>query len=372
MIKLRYNEIKMFEVIGKYGTARVFSENRDEKAIDQIQTLMDQPFVKGAHVRIMPDYHWGAGATIGFTARLGDCVVPNLVGVDIGCGVYVEELGKQEIDLRAFDRVVHQIPAGFKSWSKPVRDAPFMRDLRCYKEIKSSVIDQQVGTLGGGNHFIELDKNEETGQIYLLIHSGSRNIGKQVADYYQKEAERTCKADVPPPLKYLTGEPMQRYLHDMRLCQQYANLNRKTMGEFINHHFGVGGKVFQTIHNFIGEDNIIRKGAVSAKNGERLIIPLNMRDGALICVGKGNPDWNYSAPHGAGRILGRRDAMRRLNLEDFRKTMKDVFSTTIGRDTLDEAPMAYKPTEEIVDAIGNTVEIESHLIPTYNFKAGRE
>ena len=362
----------MFEVIGEYGTAKVFSENRDQKAIDQIQTLMDQLFVKGAHVRIMPDYHWGAGATIGFTARLGECVVPNMVGVDIGCGMYVEELGTQDIDPREFDRVVHKIPAGFKSWQKPIQDAPFMRGLFCYKDIKSSVIDQQVGTLGGGNHFIELDKDEETGKTYLVIHSGSRNIGKQVADFYQKLAERTCKADVPRPLKYLIGKPMKDYLHDMKLCQQYACLNCKTMGEFISRHFGIGGYVFQTIHNFIGEDSIIRKGAVSAKEGERLIIPLNMRDGALICIGKGNPDWNFSAPHGAGRILGRKDAMRSLNIEDFRRTMKHVFSTTIGRDTLDEAPMAYKPTEEIVAAIGDTVEIESHVKPIYNFKAGRE
>ncbi len=362
----------MFEVVGKFGVAKVFSETREEKAVEQIQVLMDQPFVKGAKVRIMPDYHWGAGATIGFTASLGDCIVPNLVGVDIGCGVYVEELGNQEIDLRDFDRLVHEIPAGFKSWRKPIQEAPFMRKLLCYQDIKSSVIDQQVGTLGGGNHFIELDKNEESGEVYLAIHSGSRNIGKQVADYYQKLAEKTCKADVPKPLKYLAGKLADQYLHDMRLCQQYASLNRKTMGEFINRRFGVGGHVFQTVHNYISaEDNIIRKGAVSAKKNERLIIPLNMRDGALICVGKGNLDWNQSAPHGAGRLYGRKEAFRTLRLDDFKRTMKDVFSTTIGMDTLDEAPMAYKPMKEIVASIGDTVSIEAHILPIYNFKAGK-
>lgn len=363
----------MFEVKGKYGTAKVFSELRDEKAIEQIQVLMDQPFVEGSRVRIMPDYHWGAGCTIGFTANLRDFVVPNLVGVDIGCGMYVESLGKQDFDLKYFDRLVHEIPAGFNSWKQPVEYASFMRNLLCYDEIKTSVIDKQVGTLGGGNHFIELDIDEQTGEIFLVIHSGSRNVGKQVADYYQKLAERTCNADVPKPLKYLKGELAQRYLHDMRLCQEYASLNRQTMGKYINKRFGIGGQTFQTIHNYINaSDNIIRKGAVSARKGEKLIIPLNMRDGALICVGKGNSDWNNSAPHGAGRLCGRKEALRTLNLHDFQASMRDVYSTTVGRDTLDEAPMAYKPTEEIVKAIQDTVTIEAHIKPIYNFKAGRK
>jgi len=363
----------MFEVKGNYGTAKVFSEIRDEKAIEQIQVLMDQPFVEGSRVRIMPDYHWGAGCTIGFTAGLGDYIVPNLVGVDIGCGMYVESLGKQDFDLKSFDRLVHEIPAGFNSWKQPVEYASFMSNLLCYDEIKTSVIDRQVGTLGGGNHFIELDIDEKTGEIFLVIHSGSRNVGKQVADYYQKLAERTCNADVPKPLKYLKGELAQRYLHDMRLCQEYASLNRQTMGNYINKRFGIGGQTFQTIHNYINaSDNIIRKGAVSARKGEKLIIPLNMRDGALICVGKGNSDWNNSAPHGAGRQYGRKEALRTLNLHDFQASMKDVYSTTVGRETLDEAPMAYKPTDEIINAIQDTVIIESHIKPIYNFKAGRE
>jgi len=363
----------MFEVKGNYGTAKVFSEIRDEKAVEQIQVLMDQPFVEGSRVRIMPDYHWGAGCTIGFTAVLGDFVVPNLVGVDIGCGMYVESFGKQDFDLKSFDRLVHEIPAGFNSWKQPLQYAPFMRELLCFDQIKSSVIDKQVGTLGGGNHFIELDRNKDTGEIFLVIHSGSRNIGKQVADHYQKLAEKTCNADVPKPLRYLKGELAQRYLHDMRFCQEYASLNRQTMGKYINQRFGIGGSTFQTIHNYINaSDNIIRKGAVSAKKGEKLIIPLNMRDGSLVCVGKGNRDWNNSAPHGAGRLYGRKEAFRTLNLQDFKASMKDVFSTTVNQDTLDEAPMAYKPMDEIVNAIKDTVTIDSHLKPVYNFKAGRE
>ena len=363
----------MIEVKGIYGTAKVFSEIRDEKAVEQIRVLMDQPFVEGSRVRIMPDYHWGAGCTIGFTAVLGDYIVPNLVGVDIGCGMYVESLGRQDFDLKAFDRVVHEIPAGFNSWKQPLQYAPFMRELLCFDQIKSSVIDKQVGTLGGGNHFIELDRNEDTSEIFLVIHSGSRNIGKQVADHYQKVAEKTCNVDVPKQLKYLKGDLAQRYLHDMHLCQEYASLNRQTMGKYINQRFGVEGSTFQTIHNYINQsDNIIRKGAVSAKKGERLIIPLNMRDGSLVCVGKGNRDWNNSAPHGAGRLYGRKEAFRTLNLQDFKASMKEVFSTTVNRDTLDEAPMAYKPMDEIVNSIQNTVTIEKHLKPIYNFKAGRE
>ncbi|MEN6579559.1 MAG: RtcB family protein [Anaerolineaceae bacterium] len=363
----------MFEVKGKYGTAKVFSESRDEKAIEQIQVLMDQPFVEGSKVRIMPDYHWGAGCTIGLTANLRDFVVPNLVGVDIGCGMYVESLGKQDLDLKSFDQLVHEIPAGFNSWKQPVEYASFMRNLLCYEEINTSVIDRQVGTLGGGNHFIELDIDEMTGEIFLVIHSGSRNVGKQVADYYQNLAERTCNANVPKPLKYLKGEMAQRYLHDMRLCQEYASLNRQTMGKYINQRFGIGGSTFETIHNYINaSDKVIRKGAVSARKGEKLIIPLNMRDGSLLCVGKGNSDWNNSSPHGAGRLYGRKEALRTLNLHDFQASMRNVYSTTVGRETLDEAPMAYKPTDEIIDAIQDTVLIESHIKPIYNFKAGRE
>lgn len=363
----------MFEVKGKYGAAKVFSVNRDEKAVDQIQTLMDQPFVEGAKVRIMPDYHWGAGCTIGFTANLGDYVVPNLVGVDIGCGMYVEALGTADFDLKDFDRSVREIPAGFNSWRKPIAEAEFMRDLHAFGQVKNSVIDPQVGTLGGGNHFIELDKNEETGEVFLVIHSGSRNIGKQIADYYQKLAVQTCKADVPRPLKYLTGEQARLYLHDMALCQRYAAYNRATMGSILSRRFGVGGETFQTIHNYISPgDQIIRKGAVSAQKGERLIIPLNMRDGSIIAVGKGNADWNNSAPHGAGRLLGRKEAMRTLKMDEFKRSMSGIFSSSIDKDTLDEAPQAYKPADEIIDAIGNTVEIETWLKPIYNFKAGRE
>lgn len=361
----------MFEIKGHFGTAKVFSVNRDEKAIQQIQELMNQPFVKGAKVRIMPDYHWGVGCTIGFTANLGKYVVPNLVGVDIGCGIYVQSMGKLSFDLGDFDALVNQIPAGFNSWKEPIESADFMRKLKCYQRVDSGVIDQQIGTLGGGNHFIELDKSAED-EVFLLIHSGSRNIGYQVAGYYQRLAIQECKSDLPKPLRYLTGELAEHYIHDMQLCQKYAMFNRSVMAEIIGKHYPLLGTPFQTVHNYIGsKDRIVRKGAVSAYEGERLIIPLNMRDGSVLCVGKGNADWNYSAPHGAGRILGRKEAKRKLNLNVFKKSMAGIYSSSISNFTLDEAPMAYKPAEEILAAIGATVDIEAELKPIYNFKAGK-
>ena len=363
----------LFEVEGKYGKARVFSVNRDEKAIGQIQVLMDQPFVAGAKVRIMPDYHWGAGCTIGFTAKLGKYVVPNLVGVDIGCGIFVQSLGKVEPDLKAFDQTVHQIPSGFNSWRSPWVKAEFMQKLKAYRAIKTEVIDRQVGTLGGGNHFIELGKESETGEVFLVIHSGSRNIGKQVADHYQKLAAKHCKEDVPKPLKYLTGAIAEDYFHDMQLCQEYAALNRATMAKVIGESFELIGQPIQTVHNYIDrKDQIVRKGAVSARKGERLIIPMNMRDGSVICTGKGNPDWNWSAPHGAGRVLGRMEAKRTLRMDEFKHSMAGVYSSSINSHTLDEAPMAYKPVDEILEAIGETVEVQAFLRPIYSFKAGKE
>lgn len=367
----------MFTVRGKHGEAIVFSEQKDEKAIEQIRTLMDQPFVAGAQVRIMPDYHWGAGCTIGFTADLGDYIVPNLVGVDIGCGMLAVDLGARDrpFDWRTVDRIVHEIPSGFQSWKTPLTPAPEMRELICYPNVKTTTIDTQVGTLGGGNHFIEFSDDEQ-GHYWLVIHSGSRNIGLQVAEYYQKLAVKTCPADVPRDLKYLSGDLAAQYLHDMQLCQRYAWKNREEMGGYILEKLTGEGleayESFQTVHNYIDpEDHVIRKGAVRADKGRRLLIPFNMRDGSLIAIGKGNAEWNESAPHGAGRLMGRNEARRRLDLNQFERQMKDVYTTTVSRGTLDEAPDAYKPVEEILAAIGDTVEIQTRLRPLYNFKAGR-
>jgi len=405
----------MFVVEGKFSDAIIYSSSRDEKSVGQIIELCDQDFTKVSKIRIMPDYHYGAGCTIGFTANLGDKIIPNLVGVDLNCGMFVVELGKEKIDLENLDKIIHDyIPSGFNSHDKPYIVNYETPDLSCYLELKkNNIFDRQIGTLGSGNHMIELDMDEE-GNIYLVIHSGSRNLGKQVADYHQnvaieslkelgdlqslkekliqdlknngnqhliqkslKELERkfeTTAPKYPRQLCYLMGEERDNYLHDVSICYEYAKLNRQTMANII---LGkIYGKAisnynsFHTVHNYIDlKDNIIRKGAVSAYKDEKLIIPINMRDGCLLCTGKGNPEWNYSAPHGAGRKMGRNEAKRTLKLDDFKNTMKDVYSTTVNRNTLDEAPMAYKSMQEIIDNIGDTVTVDKIIKPIYNFKA---
>ncbi len=381
----------MFEIKGKYTTAKVFSDTRDEKAIEQIAELCSQPFVKDCKVRIMPDYHWGAGCTIGFTANLGQIVVPNLTGVDIGCGICMIELGRiKKLDLPGLDAIIHKnIPSGFSSHVAPVTQMEEINNLHCFHELNIggknrtknpvSLFQRQIGTLGGGNHFIEIDMDADE-NCYLLIHSGSRNMGKQIADHYQRKAIEYCSsaaAGTPKALCYLTGIQRDRYLHDMEICQRYASTNRLMMAQIILNHWLEceisAFNYFQTIHNYINTwDGIIRKGAVSARQGERLIIPMNMRDGSLICVGKGNPDWNWSAPHGAGRLMGRKEAERSLNIKDFRSSMDGIYSTTVNIHTLDEAPQAYKPMEEIIRNIHDSVQIEKIIKPVYNFKAGKE
>ena len=405
----------MFEVQGKFNNAIIYSDSSDDKAVSQIINLCDQDFTTGAKIRIMPDYHYGAGCTIGFTANLGNKVVPNLVGVDIGCGMFVVKLDIGVIDLEKLDDIMHRnIPSGFHSHDEPYIVNYETPDLSCYLELKKNhVFDRQIGTLGGGNHFIEIDIDEE-GNLYLVIHSGSRNLGKQVADYHQnvaieslkglgnlqnlkdelikklkgnntkhliqsslKELEKKFKDTQPAyprDLCFLEGQEREAYLNDMKLCQEYASLNRKTMANII-----IGRmfdkaisqfESFETVHNYISfEDNIIRKGAVSAYKGERLIIPLNMRDGSLLCTGKGNPNWNFSAPHGAGRLMSRGEAKRTLDMDEFKDEMKDVYSTTVSENTLDEAPMAYKNGEEIIKHIGDTVIVDKIIKPIYNFKA---
>jgi RNA-splicing ligase RtcB len=370
-------KINMFVIEGRYTSAKVFSSEADPKAQAQIRELCDQPFAKDAQVRIMPDYHWGAGCTIGFTADLGNKVVPNLVGVDIGCGVLTAKLAQIPANLHAFDRSVRKsIPAGFSSHRKPIHHLESVNDLVCLKSIRGKDFQAQLGTLGGGNHFIELDLNERE-DAFLVIHSGSRNLGKRVAEHYQQLAAKTCRTDgvdVPKQLAYLEGSLMADYLHDMQICQRYASENRQQILRSLIQAEGLEVlETFETVHNFIDPaDRIIRKGAVKAYLGEKLLIPLNMRDGSLICQGKGNADWNFSAPHGAGRLMGRNEARKVIQLRDFENTMQGVFSSTVNMDTLDEAPQAYKPKDQIIADIAETAEIIDVIKPVYNFKAGRD
>jgi tRNA-splicing ligase RtcB (3'-phosphate/5'-hydroxy nucleic acid ligase) len=367
----------MIELRGKYNSAKVFSDNVESTAVSQIINLLNQPFVDGANIRIMSDVHAGAGCVIGFTADLRDMVIPNLIGVDIGCGMLVVDVTSLDIDIPFFDAVVHSyVPAGFDIHSSPQTKYQEYKNILCMDELyKNERFGFAIGTLGGGNHFIELDRSDKTGKTYLVIHTGSRNMGKQVADYYQKIAIEKQSASYPKDLCFLTGSDMENYLHDMKLCQEYAIENRKTIANLILKNFdnSNGVDTFTTIHNYINfDDGIMRKGAVSAKENERLIIPMNMRDGSLICVGKGNSDWNESAPHGAGRIMSRGEAKRSISLDDYKESMEGIYTTCVNQGTLDESPMAYKPMEEIISNIGDTVEIVDIVKPIYNFKAGGE
>ena len=405
----------MLEIRGKYNIAKIFTDNVEQTAVSQIIEICNQPFVEDAKIRIMPDTHAGAGCVIGFTADLEDKVIPNIVGVDIGCGMLTVELGKIKMDLHILDEVIHKyIPSGVNTHEGRVVKFDELQKLHCFRSLKDTKrIERSIGTLGGGNHFVEVarDKNDN---LYLVIHSGSRNLGKQVAEYYQAIAIDLCSGkedfylerdnlikeykeqgkrkviqkalkelekkynnlspSYPKDLCFLYGEWREKYLHDMNICQKYANLNRFTMAETILSKL-LGKKLstfdyFQTIHNYINfKDNIIRKGAISAYEGEKVLIPINMRDGSIIGIGKGNPDWNYSAPHGAGRLMSRSKAKETVTLYEFQESMKGIYSTSVSRSTLDEAPMAYKPIEEILNNIKDSVEIVDIIKPIYNFKA---
>lgn len=406
----------MLELRGKYNSAIVYTDIIEETAVGQIIELCNQEFVKGCKIRIMPDVHAGAGCVIGFTADLGEMVIPNIVGVDIGCGMLTVELGKTEIDYEALDNLIREkVPSGKNVHEGRQVRFPDLQTLNCYRNLKDTKrLERSIGTLGGGNHFIEVDKDDEDNK-YLVIHTGSRNLGKQVAEHYQKmaydilrgadklfeeqakliaeykaanrkkeiegaikELKKNFKArwtDVPKDLCYLTGEYREIYLHDMKICQEFATKNRLQIAETIL--TGLFGKSlsdfshFETIHNYIDhESNTVRKGAVSAKLGEKLLIPINMRDGSLICIGKGNEEWNCSAPHGAGRLFSRGAAKENFTLEEFEKSMEGIFTTSVSRDTLDESPMAYKNMEDIVNNITPTAEIIKRIVPAYNFKAG--
>ena len=366
----------MIELQGKYNTAKVFTDNAEPTAIQQIEHLLDQEFIVGSKIRIMSDTHAGMGCTIGTTMTITDKVVPNLVGVDIGCGMETVLLKDKRVELGQLDKAIHQyIPAGFETRSTPhhFNDEIDLAALRCAKHVDLNRAELSLGTLGGGNHFIELGQDDEK-RLHLVVHSGSRNLGKQVCDYYQKLAADSLGRKgkgADRVLAYLEGQPFEDYLHDMAIIQRYADLNRKAIVKVLEKR--VKFKVveqFATIHNYIDLDSmILRKGAISAQKGEKMLIPMNMRDGSLICVGKGNEDWNYSAPHGAGRIMSRTEAKASITLTQYEKAMKGIYSSTVNRSTLDEAPFAYKPMDEIIANIGDTADIVATIKPLYNFKA---
>lgn len=398
----------MLEIKGKFNTAKVFTDIIDEDSIRQVYELCNQSFAEGAKIRMMPDVHAGAGCVIGTTMTITDRVVPNMVGVDIGCGMETVRIKGRKLEVEQLDKLIKfNIPSGFDIREKRHRYAEKARleELRCAKQVNLDRAYRSLGTLGGGNHFIEADKGEDG--IYIVIHSGSRHLGVEVAKFYQKRAIEELKhsgdADVrklidemkslgrekeieaavmehnsqakkvvPDHLAYVYGAAFDDYIHDMKIVQEFAMLNRKAMMDEIVR--GMKLKVedeFTTIHNYIDmEKMIVRKGSVSAQNGERLIIPINMRDGSLICIGKGNDDWNCSAPHGAGRLFSRSQAKQNFTVSEYKKQMSGIYSTTINQSTLDECPMAYKSMDDIVKNIGDTVEIAEIIKPIYNFKAG--
>ena len=399
---------------------KIFTENVEQEAIDQINTLLDQPAFADCKVRIMPDVHAGAGCVIGFTANLGDKVIPNIVGVDIGCGMLTVALGNIDIDYEKLDNAIRLlIPAGRNVHGEYIPEKHLKRakrliaELRCRHHLHSvDRLEHSLGTLGGGNHFIEIDESSK-GNKYLIIHTGSRNLGKQVADYYQNLAFKTLYDDraarsmiitklklegreteiqgelaklkkkgipggIPKDLCYLEGIDRNAYLHDMQVCQRFAMINRNMIAARIIDAMGWNVKVdmfdnwdwFHTVHNYIElGSNMVRKGAISAYEGEKLLIPINMRDGCILGVGKGNEDWNCSAPHGAGRIMSRAKARERVSLDEYKESMDGIFTTSVSADTVDEAPMVYKPMDEIVENIKDTVDILEIIKPVYNFKA---
>lgn len=400
-------------VEGKFNTAKIFTDIVDENALLQIKTLCDQEYAAGSRIRIMPDVHSGVGCTIGTTMTIQDKVVPNLVGVDIGCGMETIQIKNSHIEPNKLDKLIYdKIPSGYNIRKEPHKynEEIDLTELRCRDEGKININRAilSLGTLGGGNHFIEADKDDD-GNIYVVVHSGSRHLGLEVAEFYQEQSfkslngntsidvkklieeykklgkeqeiqqdveklKQQIKTQIPRALAYATGQLMEDYIHDMKIVQKFAMLNRKAMmDELIK---GMKLKVideFTTIHNYIDTENmILRKGAVSAKQNEKLLIPINMRDGSLICMGKGNSDWNYSAPHGAGRLLSRNQAKNSFSLSEFKKQMDGIYTTSVNSDTLDECPMAYKDMNDIVNNIGETAEIIKIIRPIYNFKAGEK
>ena len=398
------------EISGKVNTAICYARVVEDEAIEQIRRMCDYIITEGSRIRIMPDVHAGKGCTIGTTMTINDKAVPNIVGVDIGCGMYTVKLGNIDIDFEKVDEAAHYIPSGMDVWDG--RQERFdLTKLKCYRYLRDSRrLERSLGTLGGGNHFIEIDETSD-GCKYLIVHSGSRNLGKQVAQYYQRlatnldrgydtylkkrdEIIRTYKeqgrkseiqtalkelhwqvyeseTSMPDDLCYVSGKYLEEYLYDVEICQNFAKRNRELMAEIILERTGMTSlEAFHTIHNYIDVDEmILRKGAIAAHNGEKVLIPINMRDGSVLAVGKGNPEWNYSAPHGAGRLMSRTAAKNNLSLDEYKEMMKGVYSTSINENTLDEAPMAYKRLEDIIEVIKDSVDIIEVMKPIYNFKA---
>lgn len=414
----------MIELNGKYNTCKVFTDNIDNVTIGQLTALLNQESVEGNQIRIMPDTHAGKGSVIGTTMTLTNGkVIPNIVGVDIGCGMLAVKLKERRVDLPKLDSIIRKyVPSGGEvhqneKMFKTTLDA---EQLRCYGKpgarIREMLAYQSVGTLGGGNHFIELNSDKDN-NLWLVIHTGSRHLGLEVCDYYQEEGYRVIKdrvnggtkkakieelitklksegrhkdiskevekfnknykevnPSIPFELAYVDGELFNDYIHDMKMVQSHASCNREEIARIILKEMKLHEvDRFETIHNYIDTENmILRKGSVSAQAGERLLIPINMRDGSLICIGKGNPDWNYSAPHGAGRLMSRSEAKEQISMSDFKASMKGIYTTSVNKSTIDESPMAYKPMEEIIENIKDTVEIVDIIKPIYNFKAGEE
>jgi RNA-splicing ligase RtcB len=375
----------MIEISGKYNTAKVFTNSLDDYSRNQIENLCNQPFVKNSVIRLMPDVHAGVGCTIGTTMTIEKKIVPNLVGVDIGCGmetviIKADESCAKGFDPAFLDKVIHaHIPSGMNIRNAEhefIKTIP-LENIRC-PSIDISRARKSIGTLGGGNHFIEANRDDEN-NLYIVIHSGSRHLGKEVAEYYQKEAWKqlnikNVNTDIPRELAYADGELFDDYINDMKITQYFALVNRKAMMSLILKELKIPENAiqeqFSTIHNYIDtESMILRKGAVSARLGEKLIIPINMRDGSIICEGAGNSDWNFSAPHGAGRIMSRTRAFSVLKMEDFTKAMKGIYSTSVNKETIDESPMAYKNMEDIVANIEPAAKILKIIKPVYNFKA---
>ena len=393
---------------GKAASAVVYASVIEDKAIEQIRRMCDYDFAKDSRIRIMPDVHAGKGCTIGTTMTISDKVVPNMVGVDIGCGMYTVRLDAREIDLARFDAAAHAVPSGMNVWEGR-RERFDLEPLRCFRVLKDTRrLQRSLGTLGGGNHFIEIDRASD-GALYLVIHSGSRNLGKQVAEHYQQLAvelnqgreayfkkrdaliaeykatgrRREIQAaleqlywtktpmTVPEDLCYVYGEYLQDYLHDVEICQHFARRNRELIAEVLLSSTGLsGGEAFHTVHNYINtQEMILRKGAIAAHDGEKVLIPINMRDGSVLAVGRGDPEWNYSAPHGAGRVMSRMAARETLDMAAYVEAMRGVYTTSVCPDTIDEAPMAYKSIEDIVGVIRDSVDVIDIMKPIYNFKA---
>ena len=394
---------------------KIFTDNIDDKAVEQINLLLEQDAFKDSKIRIMPDVHAGKGCVIGFTGDLGLKVIPNIVGVDIGCGMFCANLGKIDIDYKVLDDFINSnIPSGMNVNDKKLVDFDLTR-LRCFKSLKNlEWVENSLGSLGGGNHFIEIDESDD-GEKYLVIHTGSRNLGVQVADFYQDLADKLVNHDlegyykkrdeilttykelgkereietalkelkkelevskevIPYELAYLEDNNREDYLHDMKICQEFAVLNRLTIAKRIAEYMGWNiDNYFESVHNYISfDDNIVRKGSISAKLGERVIIPINMRDGCIVGTGLGNEDWNYSAPHGAGRVMSRMEALKNINLDEYKESMKDIYTTSVNEGTKDEAPFVYKSLEEILEHIIPTVKVDKIIKPKYNFKASEE